>query len=257
MDRRPLRILISNDDGIEASGLVALESAARRLSDDVWTVAPDGNRSGYAHGISFRSGFKVTRVAPRRYACSGTPVDCVVAGMSWAFRDQEGPDLVLSGINEGRNVAEDVAYSGTMAVAREAALRGIPGIAFSMPRDANPFDEAGLSWLAHRIDTFWQVRENWAQDGHWLSVNLPRRLPAPIRSARIGRDKVAQRVLIHGESADMAVIEPLADREYRRQPGDENHLIEAGIASVVCLNWLGQAEVPSAALQDMAPVLGA
>ena len=257
MDRRALRILISNDDGIDASGLAALESAARRLSEDVWTVAPDGNRSGYAHGISLRRGFAVTRVAPRRFACSGTPADCVIAGMSWVFRDQEGPDLVLSGINEGRNVAEDVAYSGTMAVAREAALRGIPGIAFSMPRDSRPFDETGLSWLAHRIDAFWRARADWARDGHWLSVNLPRRLPAPIRPATIGRDKVAQRVLIHDESADRAVIEPLADRDYRRQPGDENHLIEAGIASVVCFNWLGQAEVPPAALQDMAPALDA
>jgi 5'-nucleotidase len=247
-----MRILISNDDGIGAPGLAELERTALRLSDDVWIIAPDGNRSGFSHGITLRRSFNIERLAPRRYACSGTPADCVIAGMSWVFRDGKLPDLVLSGINEGRNVAEDVSYSGTMAVAREAALRGIPGVAFSMPRDSRPFDGAGVDWLAERIDAFWQSRMEWAKDGHWLSVNLPRQIPAHMRMAKLGRDKVAKRVIIHEESEERALIEPLADRDYLCSPGDENHLIDSGIASVVCFNWMGQAEVPSRALKDMA-----
>lgn len=247
-----MRILISNDDGISAHGLAELERAARRLSEDVWVVAPDGNRSGFAHGITFRKGFDIERVGPQRYTCSGTPADCVIAAMSWVFRDAKLPDLVLSGINEGRNVAEDVSYSGTMAVAREAALRGVPGIAFSRPRDSLEFDDAGSGWLAERIDAFWEARAEWARDGHWLSVNLPRMVPAHMRMARIGRDKVANKVIIHRETEDRAVIEPLADRDYASTPGDENHLIDSGIASVVCFNWMGQAEVPFSALKDIA-----
>ncbi|KUL92690.1 5'-nucleotidase [Bosea sp. WAO] len=246
-----MRILISNDDGIAAQGLAELERAARRLSDDIWIVAPDGNRSGFAHSITFRKGFDIERVGPSRYVCSGTPADCVIGAMSWVFRDGALPDLVLSGINEGRNVAEDVSYSGTMAVAREAALRGIPGIAFSRPRDGRELDAAGSDWLAGRIQDFWQSRAEWALDGHWLSVNLPKQVPAHMRMAKIGRDKVANRVIIHQETADRAVIEPLADRAYASTPGDENHLIDSGIASVICFNWMGQAEVPSHALKDM------
>ncbi|MBS7705082.1 5'/3'-nucleotidase SurE [Chelatococcus asaccharovorans] len=247
-----MRILISNDDGIDALGLAELESAARLLSDDVWIVAPDSNRSGFAHGITLRKGFDITKLAPGRYVCSGTPADCVIGAMSWVFRDATLPDMVLSGINEGRNVAEDVSYSGTMAVAREAALRGIPGIALSRPRDGQRLDVAGNRWLAERIEAFWQSRAEWARDGHWLSVNLPRQVPAHMRMARIGRDKVANRVIIHRETEDHAVIEPLADRSYASTPGDENHLIDSGIASVICFNWMGQAEVPSSTLKEMA-----
>lgn len=245
-----MRILLSNDDGIDAPGLSVLERAAARLSEDVWTVAPSGNRSGYGHSITLRQSFTVEQVSERRYACTGTPADCVIAAMHWVFRDAPMPDLVLSGINEGRNVAEDVSYSGTMAVAREAALCGIPGIAFSMPRDSQAYDDAAVDWLAERIAGFWRARGDWVEDGHWLSVNLPRLVPAPVRAARIGRDKCATRVVIHAEDARSARIEPLADRNYATTPGDENSLIDSGVASVTCLNWMGHAPVPAAALWE-------
>jgi 5''/3''-nucleotidase SurE len=243
-----MRVLISNDDGINAPGLEALARAAAQLSEDVWVIAPDGNRSGYGHCITLRRSFKVEKVAPRRYICSGTPADCVIAGMSWVFSNDKRPDLVLSGINEGRNVAEDVSYSGTMAVAREAALCGIPGIAFSMPRDSRELDDLAIAWLAERIKAFWDARGHWAHEGHWLSVNLPRLVPAPVRAARIGRDKVAMRVIIHDENEHSAMIETLADRSYTSTPGDENHLIDNGFVSVTCLNWMGHASVPESAL---------
>lgn len=245
-----MRILISNDDGIDAPGLALLEQAASHLSDDRWTVAPDGNRSGFGHSITLRRSFTVRRLTARRFSCTGTPADCVIAAMKWVFKDAEKPDLVLSGINEGRNVAEDVSYSGTMAVAREAALSGIPSIAFSMPRDASPIGEVGSQWLADRIGDLWCAREQWAREGQWLNVNLPRCLPAPLRAAGIGRDKVAKRVIIHRQDEDTAEIEPLADRDYATQPGDENSLIDAGVASVTCLHWMGHAAVPQSVLWE-------
>jgi 5'-nucleotidase len=246
-----MRILISNDDGIHAPGLAALARAASLLSEDVWIVAPDGNRSGFGHSITMRKAFHIEQVSPRRYSCTGTPADCVIAAMHWVFRDQVKPDLVLSGINEGRNVAEDVSYSGTMAVAREAALCGLAGIAFSMPRDSAPYGDSEAAWLAQRIASFWENRTDWAHDGHWLNVNLPRRVPAAMQAARIGRDKCATRVVIHTENDRSASIEPLADRNYATTPGDENSLIDSGIASVVCLNWMGHALVPAAILSDL------
>ncbi|MBX3597731.1 MAG: 5'/3'-nucleotidase SurE [Rhizobiaceae bacterium] len=243
-----MRILISNDDGIDAPGLAVLERAAARISDDVWTIAPDGNRSGFGHKIGLRQSFLVKKVSEKRYSCSGTPVDCVISGLKWLFKDTQKPELVLSGINEGRNVAEDVSYSGTVAVAREAAYCGIPSISLSMPRDSSETTEAGITWLGDRLQGFWDCRKEWAQDGHWLNVNLPRVLPAPLRAARIGRDKVVASVVVHEESENHAWIEPLADRNYFATDGDENHLIDSGIASVTCINWFGQANVPHSSL---------
>jgi 5'-nucleotidase len=239
-----MRILLSNDDGIEAEGLAILERAARLLSDDVWVVAPDGNRSGYGHAFTLGRSFSIQRVASQRFRCTGTPVDCILAAVHWVFHDDERPDLVLSGINHGRNVAEDVSYSGTMAVAREATLNGMPGIAFSRPRDGDPFDEDACRWLADQIERMWETREAWADDTHWLSVNLPRTVPAMMAPARIGRDKVGKHVIIHRADDDFAEIQPLSDRDYCTTPGDENSLIDSGIASITRLSWLGYGDVP-------------
>ncbi len=245
-----MRILLSNDDGIDAPGLAILERAARLISDDVWVIAPNSNRSGFGHSITMRQAFRIERLAPQRFHCSGTPADCVIAGVNWVFRGAAKPELVLSGINEGRNVAEDVAYSGTMAVAREAALSGMAGIAFSMPRDSQAYDDEAVQWLAGRIRGLWAARQKWALEGHWLSINLPRKVPADMQVASIGRDKCATRVIIHAEDEASASIEPLADRNYHSSPGDENSLIDAGIASVTCLNWMGHTVLPASFLAE-------
>jgi len=239
-----MRILISNDDGIDASGMAVLEKAARLLSDDVWVIAPDGNRSANSHCVSLTTGFSVRKIADKRYSCTGTPVDCVIAAIHWVFREQPLPDLVLSGINAGRNVAEDVSYSGTMAVAREGALNGLASVAFSAPRDCEAFDPAALAWLASHIRNFWDTRHEWAQDGHWLNVNLPRRLPAPLEMAEIGRDKNLKYVQLFEETENSVRIQPLADRDYQSSGSDENALIDAGKASVTNPNWFGHSKVP-------------
>ena len=240
-----MRILISNDDGIDASGIAVLEKAARLLTDDVWFIAPDGNRSANGHCVSLTAGFSVSKLADKRYACTGTPVDCVIAAVHWVFRDQKLPDLILSGINAGRNVAEDVSYSGTMAVAREGALNGIASVAFSAPRDCEPADATALEWLASHIRNFWETRNDWAHDGHWLNINLPRKLPAALQMAEIGRDKNLKYVNILEETESSARIQPLADRDYKSNGNDENALIDSGKASVTNPNWFGHSKVPA------------
>ncbi|MGQ5720338.1 5'/3'-nucleotidase SurE [Pseudochrobactrum asaccharolyticum] len=240
-----MRILISNDDGIDASGIAVLEKAARLLTDDVWIIAPDGNRSANGHCVSLTAGFSVNKVGDKRYACTGTPVDCVIAAVHWVFRDQKLPDLVLSGINAGRNVAEDVSYSGTMAVAREGSLNGIASVAFSAPRDFEAADTDALEWLASHIRNFWETRSDWAHDGHWLNVNLPRKLPAALEMAEIGRDKNLKYVTILEETETSVRIQPLADRDYTTNGKDENALIDAGKASVTNPNWFGHSPVPA------------
>ena len=120
-DFKKLRILLSNDDGIEAPGLARLATAASQVSDDVWIVAPEKKHTAAGPSLTMATPLAMRRLGERRYSCSGRPADCVIAACAWLFKDDRKPDLVLSGVNDGRNVAEDLAYSGTLGIAREAS----------------------------------------------------------------------------------------------------------------------------------------
>jgi 5'-nucleotidase len=122
-----MRILCTNDDGIHAPGLKTVEEIARGLSDDVWVVAPEMDQSGVSHSLSLNDPLRLREVGPRHFAVRGTPTDCVIMGSRHILGDK-GPDLVLSGVNRGRNVAEDVVYSGTIAGALDTALKFGPDI---------------------------------------------------------------------------------------------------------------------------------
>ena len=124
------RILVTNDDGIESPGIKLLEEMARALSSDVWIVAPEQEQSAASHSLTTRRPLRMAEVAPQRYAVDGTPTDCVMLAVKHLLRERR-PELVLSGINGGGNVGEDLTYSGTVAAAMEATLLDIPAIALS------------------------------------------------------------------------------------------------------------------------------
>jgi len=125
-----MRILITNDDGVHAYGLKVLEGIARKLGGEVYVVAPESDQSGVAHSLSLNNPLRLREVGPRHFAVQGTPTDCIIMGVRRLFADAR-PDLILSGVNRGQNVAEDVTYSGTIAAAMEGALLGVPSIALS------------------------------------------------------------------------------------------------------------------------------
>jgi 5'-nucleotidase len=125
-----MRILITNDDGVHAHGLKVLERIARKLGDEVFVVAPESDQSGVAHSLSLNNPMRLREVGPRHFAVQGTPTDCVIMGVRRLLIDAP-PDLILSGVNRGQNIAEDVTYSGTIAAAMEGALLGVPSIALS------------------------------------------------------------------------------------------------------------------------------
>ena len=125
-----MRILITNDDGIHAEGLDVCEKIASELSDDVWVIAPEYDQSGVAHSLSLNDPLRLRQVAERRFALRGTPTDCVIMGARHLLNGK-GPDLVLSGVNRGRNAGEDVIYSGTVAGAVEGTMLGVPSFALS------------------------------------------------------------------------------------------------------------------------------
>ncbi len=125
-----MRILCTNDDGVNAPGLKVIEEIARQLSEDVWIVAPELDQSGVSHSLSLNDPLRLREIGPRHFAVRGTPTDCVIMGSRHVLGDKR-PNLVLSGVNKGRNVAEDVVYSGTIAGALEGTILGLPSFALS------------------------------------------------------------------------------------------------------------------------------
>ena len=170
-----MRILVSNDDGIGAPGLRTLVDAARTLAPDIWVVAPERKWTAASHQLSFDRVLTLTRVAESEYACSGAPADCVVAAMTLLFAEGRKPDLVLAGVNDKLNVAEDLAYSGTMAIAREATFWDVPAIGISRStrdrrtrgaRCAAP-PSAGVMERAQRLGCRWPLAQH--QSAHRAS----------------------------------------------------------------------------------------
>src|SRR5689334_23832370 len=123
-------ILLTNDDGINARGLRLLEAVARTLSDDIWIVAPTEEQSGAGHSLTLTTPVRLRRHDDRRFSVTGTPTDAVMLALAHVMKDSP-PDLILSGINRGANLAEDATYSGTVSAAMEGALAGVPSIALS------------------------------------------------------------------------------------------------------------------------------
>jgi 5'-nucleotidase len=125
-----MRILITNDDGIHSDGLDVCAEIGNALSDDVWVVAPEFDQSGVSHSLSLNDPIRLRAIGERRFAVKGTPTDCVLMGSMHVLKDRR-PNLILSGVNRGRNTGEDVIYSGTVAGAVEGTVLGIPSIALS------------------------------------------------------------------------------------------------------------------------------
>jgi 5'-nucleotidase len=142
-----MRILVTNDDGYHAPGLKEAEEIAAAFSDDVWVVAPAEEQSGAGHSLTLTRPLRVRRFAEKRFAVAGTPTDAVMMAVARIMKDAP-PDLVISGVNRGANLAEDVTYSGTVSAAMEGALAGIRSVALSQiyrregMGDAVPFSVA-------------------------------------------------------------------------------------------------------------------
>lgn len=164
------RVLVTNDDGIDADGLARLEALARRYCDDVWVIAPATHQSARSRGITLRTPLRVVELGEQRAAVTGTPLDTFMVGMQHFFDDRL-PDLVLSGINHGGNTGADIGYSGTCGIVMEAAMHGIRGIAFSQHTVSGVMDWSVAD--AHLNRVFDQVMQVSVPETIPLSVNFP------------------------------------------------------------------------------------
>ena len=231
-----MRILIANDDGIDAPGIALLRQAAARVASDIWVVAPERKWTAASHHLSFDKELTLSKRESQVYALNGTPADCVVAAMTVLFRDGGQPDLVLSGVNDGRNAAEDAAYSGTLSIAREASFWNLPAIGFSRTKGGTS-EEHDVAALAALIENLWRARTRWTREGTFLSINLPTELPAEAGLAGIGRDKIAGAADIVSEDNERIVWRIRRGRPHTSRPGDENSLIDSGRIAIVRHCW--------------------
>jgi 5'-nucleotidase len=162
-----VRILLTNDDGIDAAGIVALKDALSP-EHEVWVVAPESNRSGASHAISLREASRVRKRGERSFSGSGSPADCVLVAALGVV--PEPIDLVLSGVNHGPNLGTDIIYSGTAAGAREGTIHGIPGVALSLCQYEPPFDFRAAAEFV-RANAL-RLRDL-CVSGSFLNVNFP------------------------------------------------------------------------------------
>jgi 5'-nucleotidase len=180
-----LRILITNDDGIHSEGLNVCEKIARALSDDVWIVAPEFDQSGVAHSLTLNDPLRLRQVEPRRFAVRGTPTDCVIMGVRHLLKDKV-PNLVLSGVNRGRNAGEDVIYSGTIAGAMEAAILGIPSLALSQSyKSRNGHEPYYQTSLKFGPDIVRRVLAEGMPRDILVNVNFPDCQPGEVRGVEV------------------------------------------------------------------------
>lgn len=183
-----MRILLTNDDGVNAPGLTVLEAIARRFSDDIWIVAPTEEQSGAGHSLTLSQPVRLRKLGEQRFCVTGTPTDAVMMGLANLMKDSP-PDLILSGVNRGANLGEDVTYSGTVSAAMEGALAGIPSIALSQSYsresmgDTVPF-AAAEAWaervLRPLVSTPMESRT-------LVNINFPALPPEDIRGVRVVR----------------------------------------------------------------------
>jgi len=184
-------ILVSNDDGIEAQGLRTLKEAVLDLGR-VIVFAPEENRSGSSHSLSIHKSIKVKKLDENTYSTDGTPTDCILYSVRGILKNK--PNIVLGGINQGANLGSDVSYSGTVAVAMEGTLLGIPSIAFSQVDFYDSFDPKFARAMVNRIVS--QVLKDDLPEGIFLNVNLPKQPNGKIKITclgnRIYRDEIVK-----------------------------------------------------------------
>ena len=176
------KILITNDDGIHAEGLAALEAAMSEIGD-VYVVAPESEMSGASHSLTLARPLRIRQIDENHWSVDGTPTDCVTLALNQILAPFFKPDICVSGINPGANMGDDASYSGTVAGAMEATILGVPGLAFSLAAyRSHDFTESGI--VAKQVTE--KVLGERLPDGILLNINIPKGVPTGIRITKQG-----------------------------------------------------------------------
>lgn len=232
-----MRILVTNDDGVESPGIINVAEALRELGDVV-VVAPDGDRSAISHRVTFREPVEIVPLqgrSVRTYSCSGTPADCVILGAYEVF--DEFPDLLVSGINCGANLGDDINYSGTVAAAIEGSIIGIPSVAVSLAIQwgdrETPFNWQSASDLTLRLVREWRTR---LPQTSFLNLNVPNVPDGKLRGIRVtrqGRKRYEERLLREEDGQHGAMFRISGRYDMRSaELGTDLEAVREGYASV-------------------------
>ncbi len=234
-DLSSCRILLSNDDGIDAPGLKVLEEIAHSLSNDVWVVAPAHEQSGAGHSLTLHKPLRPTQLGEKRYMIDGTPTDCVMVAVQHIIEGSP-PDLVLSGINMGENLGEDVHYSGTIAAALEATLQGVPAIALSQAMNGKAAWETVEKYATDLIRSV--CKASWNKDT-LININFPECPTGKVKGiklARQGKHKIGDDLVLREDPRGRPYMWIGAPRISDTQTeGTDLHVVADGYISVTPL----------------------
>ena len=194
-----MRVLVTNDDGIDAPGLAVMEEIAASISDDVWMIAPLMEQSGKARAVTVTESVRIDQRGEKRFRIEGTPTDCVVLGVQQIMADAR-PDLILSGVNRGQNIAEDTSQSGTLGAVMQGMNLGVPGVAFSQTKGMR--EGADIPWETARhwgpVVLKKLLAIGWPGDVV-LNVNFPDRLPDDVEGMEITSQGIRDFPIIKSE----------------------------------------------------------
>ncbi len=225
------RILVTNDDGIHSAGIISLAEALEPLGD-VFVVAPAHEMSAASHSLTLTRPLRIDRIDDRHFSVDGTPTDCITLAMNLIMKESL-PDIVVSGINKGGNLGDDVSYSGTVAGALEASIYGLPGIAFSLVQRTN-FDFTQAAQFA--VSLARRVLNAGLPRGTLLNVNLP---PGPVRGVRVTRQgtKVIRPTIIEGTDPRQRKYYWIGEESltWNEEPGTDYEALRLGLVSITPL----------------------
>ncbi len=231
--KKPL-ILVVNDDGVAAQGNIVLREALSAVGE-VWTVAPAREQSTNSHSLTLHKPLRLSQIAERVYAVNGTPADCTYVALFHQDLLPRRPDLVVSGINHGPNLGSDIHYSGTVAAARESALKGIPSFAMSALSKKNLAACAEMG--AELVARFWSAER---QDGPapLLNINFPAGEIRGIRATRLGRRTYDDTIEVRTDprGRDYMWIGGPGPRPHEEIEGSDTQAVDQGFASITPLN---------------------
>jgi 5'-nucleotidase len=237
-DSRPL-ILLSNDDGIDSRGIAVLEEAVREMGE-VFVVAPENERSAASHALTLHKPLRIYERSPRHFAVSGTPTDCVNLAIFTILPRK--PDFLLSGINHGANMADDVTYSGTVSAAFEGSILGVPSMAFSLTVPEDPSRPLAFETARHFVSLLVRrMMESAPASSVLFSVNIPDRPlsgVAGIRVTRLGKRVFGSGDIIRKEDPRGRPYYwiGLSPKDYEPDPQSDLHAVDHGYVSVTPLH---------------------
>jgi 5'-nucleotidase len=232
-DLSKARVLLTNDDGIGATGLAVLEKIVSELCEDVWVVAPEVEQSGAGHSLTLRRPLRLRRLGDRRFAVDGTPTDSVLMAVGHVLKEHK-PDLVISGVNRGGNLGEDMTYSGTVSAAMEGTLLGVPSIALSLV--TSPGNKAHWDTVErHAPDVIRRLAAAGWRQGVLINVNFPEVPPEEVTGVELvglGHRKIGDHLEERFDPRGVAYywIGPLRQEEPHRRDTDLGAVLEGAIA---------------------------